>query len=162
MLNVAEYKINELENTLRTQLSHDRTAIIAWQNVTRNRKKDGSDFVNLQKNISGAIVEHGISTIWIKVNCCNNAHYFSDYLSGDFSDLSVDEIFKAIDEHIEKLETQISDNGYNVNHCRELLMPCLEKIQNAIDDLYDSSRGEDLAYNACQLIADSYRYYRKR
>ena len=162
MLNVAEYKINELENTLRAQLSHDRTAVIAWQNVTRNRKKDGGDFANLQKNIIGAFIDNGVTVKWLQVHCYNSGHYFNDYLPLDISDLNVDEIFKAIDEHIEELETEISDNGYNVNHCRELLMPCLEKIQNAIDDLYDSSRGEDLAYNACQLIADSYRYYRKR
>ena len=157
----ADWRIEDFKNTLSTKLSQDRIAVMEWQCVTRKRKKDGTDFINLQKNIDGAYVEPHYSYTWLYINGCDNARYFSDYLPDDIRDMSVDDIFKAIDRHIEKLETDISDIGYNLNHCDELLHTCFNKIEDALNELYDNSRGEDFGLNACYLIAGEYKYYHK-
>lgn len=155
---LSQWKLDDLKAELANSIIADKTALEKWQEVTRNTKKDGSDFVNLKKNFNNARIDDRYNTVWIEVDyCMQPGGYKSDSIY--ITDLSVNEIFKAITEHIRRLDQRIKDNEYNLIHFKDLTSGFIDNVEKAFNSLSDVAHGDNFVQELSALICKEYKYY---
>ena len=156
-LEVPGWKIENIINDIDTAIKEDTAYLQAWEKVTRNRKKGGSDFANLKKNFNGLTVDSDYVKELI-VYTSVGAHYISDRVYIDNCE-TVDEMFTAIEKHKSDLEQRIANNLKDSEHARGLILKCLDIFDKALAEFTDSVDGDTLKKGCLKLLSNEIRYY---
>lgn len=146
--------INEIEKKYRSSVNSYKNAIVAWQNVKRATKKDGSDFSNFKKNFINADIRQNYS--WC------DPQLKVDYRTGDGSwcydtieiekNDTVDDIFEKIHKRINLFNGYIIEDERKASHAERVFTEVDRNMKELINFCKDSGFG---AYEVCNYIKDN-------
>lgn len=152
------YVTEDIKKSLYVSREDHKCYLEAWRKVTRNRKKDGSDYQNINKNFNGAKIDPNYSIPWLTVWTENGAHYIHDCILVEQCE-SIDEMFKAIADHIEKLQKIIDSETSDLDNFNEIITSACNEIQTALDNLKHTTASDRLCYDAAHCISREIEYY---
>lgn len=152
------YIIEDIKNNLYTSREEHKCYLAAWKAVTRNRKKDGTDYQNTNKNFNGTQIVHKYSTQWLVIYTQNGSHYIEDSVLVDHCE-TIDEMFKAIAERIDELEKEIEEETTDLANFDKIITDTCSELETALDHFLQSRKSKHLQYALPESIAKYITFY---
>lgn len=146
----------QIEEEYRNTIQDYRNAIIAWKNVKRLSKKDGSDFANIGKNFTNANIIKKYSwgdELYIQV------YYY--YASGGYAhdDIeikdndTVNDIFNNINKKIVLYEKYIKSYTDKLTSSERVF----DEVDRTVSELLKFCKDNGFSsYEICEYIKDNY------
>ena len=173
MSKISMYDIENIKTRIKGQIELYEKQLEAWNHVTRNRKKDGSDFANFNKNFNNAELDKGFSAHYLKTynrgmydNFASDEIYIDHPAEGymEYSYPSerlatIDEVFKIIERHKADLRELIIAMQSDLDSCDTMVVDALETIDNALKNLKDTAKTDSIVHQTCELVRSYYGYY---
>ena len=146
--------INEIEKKYRSSVNSYKNAIVAWQNVKRATKKDGSDFANFGKNFVNATIRQEYS--WCNPTLevgyrCGNGYYTYDTVEIEKND-TVNDIFVKINNRIRVFNGYIAEAEKKAKNTERVFTEVDRNMKELINFCKDSGFS---AYEICDYIKDN-------
>lgn len=147
-------KANEIENKYRKNAKDYQNAIVAWQNVKRATKKDGSDFANFDKNFVNATIRREYS--WVKPSLKvdyqqSGGSWTYDTVEIEDND-SVNDVFVKINERIKLLRGYVADDERKARNAEQVF----KEVDRSMVELTKFCKENGFsAYEVCDYIRDN-------
>lgn len=148
-------RIEEIEKKYRENSKGYQNAIVAWQNVKRVTKKDGSDFANFGKNFVNATIRQEYS--WVKPSLKVDYQQGSGSWTYDTIEIedndSVNDVFDKINKRVELFRGYVADDERKAKNVEQVF----KEVDKSMVELTKFCKENGFsAYEVCDYIRDNW------
>lgn len=143
------HNFENIKKELENRITEKQIMLFVWRKVKRLRKKDGSDFANINKNLDGAEVVKCWNTATLCIHeysetihrCIKDEVYLCEsYKPAHETEITVDEIFNIIARRINVLENLIASLKLQLDDCERLYVKYDKMIRDLYSELHEDCK----------------------
>lgn len=154
-----KYTIESLKAKLYVDIQENKCYLESWKNVTRNRKKDGSDYQNINKNFNGTRIDPRYYIKWLVIHTQNGAHYIEDSVLVEQCK-TIEDMFNAISDHIKTLEYTIEAETHDLEKFENIITETCNEMETALNHMDEKIESAKLQFDLTAKLSQVVEYYR--
>lgn len=146
---MSDYRnLEDIKNDFEKRLAENKRKLELWKSVKRLTKKDGSDFVNINKNFDGAELYKSWSTYYFRVSGRMTGrfyHYIEDEIYIGHEEKTAGELAELTAKRIEELTNRVDNYEKQLEALSKIFAKYNEKIEAFYKELKEDC--EKFRYN---------------